>query len=201
MSDIIEISDRISYIEATEDPLSADIGIVRDGERVWLYDVGDGEKSIEGLDGCFNVVLSHFHLDHTGNIGRISASDIFASAETRRHIGCGTVVTDDLYFGDLHIFPLPSSHAKGSLGLEVCGAFAFVGDALYSRVKDGFYIYNAQLLRDEIRVLKRLRADRLLVSHFKGLIREKRDVIAELEEIYGMRNGGDPEIKVGIGQN
>ena len=199
MSDIIKVNDRISYIEASDDPLSADIGIVRCGGENWLYDVGNGEKSISGLDGCYNVVLSHFHQDHTGNVGRIRVSEIFASAETCRHIGCGTVVTDELYFGELHIFPLPSSHAKGSLGLEVDGAFAFVGDALYSRVKDGFYIYNAQLLRDEIKVLKRLRADRLLVSHFKGLIRDKEEAIAELEEIYGMRNGGDPEITVGIG--
>ena len=30
------ISDNISYIPATEDPLSADIGIIRDGTEIWL---------------------------------------------------------------------------------------------------------------------------------------------------------------------
>ncbi|MBR6299925.1 MAG: hypothetical protein IKR36_03385 [Clostridia bacterium] len=194
----IRINDKISYIEASDNPLSADIGIIEDNGSTWLYDVGNGEKSISGLDGSYHVVLSHFHPDHTGNISRVRTGSIYVSRETYAHVQCGTVVNDDLYIGNLHIFPLPSSHTKGSLGLEVDGEYAFIGDALYSKVKDGYYIYNAQLLKNEIQVLSALRAPNLLVSHFKGLIREKVAVIDELRTIYGMREKNTSEIMVRI---
>ena len=58
---IQQISDKISYIPATENPLSADIGIIRDGGQTWLFDVGNGTAAIDGLSGRFQVVLSHFH--------------------------------------------------------------------------------------------------------------------------------------------
>ncbi len=195
---MIAISDRISYIEATDDPLSADIGIVRDGGKIWLYDVGNDERAVSGLRDSYRIVLSHFHADHTGNLERLKAEALYVSKETGAHVHAGTVVQSDLTVGGLHIFPLPSSHAKGCLGLETDEGFAFVGDGLYSRVKDGFYVYNATLLKDEIEVLRSLRAEYLLVSHFRGLVRKKADVLKELSEIYAMRSKNDPEIKVGI---
>lgn len=194
---MIKINDKISYIEASENPLSADIGIVRDNGTTWLFDVGNGDASFACIPGePVNVVLSHFHQDHTGNIDRVPANEIFASNMTRKHISRGTVVTEDLYFGGVHIFPLPSSHASGSLGMEIDGQYAFVGDGLYSKCKDRFYIYNAQLVNEEIKVLKNLKAEYLLVSHLEGLVRRKDEVISELEAIYGRREKNNPEILV-----
>ena len=193
---VMEINDRISYVEASDNPLSADIGIIRGNGVTWLYDVGNGERSITGLNDSYNVVLSHFHQDHTGNINRIRTRDVYASKETCGHIQRGTVVNGDLYIGDLRIFPIPSSHVKGCLGLEIGHEFAFVGDALYSRVREDDYVYNATLLKDEIETLKKLKAPFLLVSHYKGLIRPKEEAVAELEEIYGMREKNNPEIRV-----
>lgn len=195
MKEII-INEKVSYIECSEDPLSADIGIIRDGDAVWLYDVGSDERAISELTGNYNVVLSHFHQDHTGNIGKITVKEAFASDETKRHVQMGTVADRDVYIGNLHIFPLPSSHCKGCLGLEVDEAYAFVGDALYSKFRDGYYIFNTQLVKDEIAVLKSLKAPYLLVSHFKGLIRRRDEVIAELEELYQHRDKNSPEIKI-----
>lgn len=192
----IRINEKISYIENSANPLSADIGIIRDNGVTWLYDVGDGERSIDGLKESYNVVISHFHQDHIGNIGRIRVKDLYVSKETYRHILRGTVVSEELYIENLHIFPLPSSHAKGSLGLEVDREYAFVGDALYCKSKGNCCLYNAQLLKEEITVLKKLSAPYLLVSHFEGLIRRKKDVIAELEQIYQTRKQNEPEIKV-----
>ena len=40
----IKLTDKISYIAASTDPLSADIGIIRDNGVTWLYDVGNGEN-------------------------------------------------------------------------------------------------------------------------------------------------------------
>ena len=191
------INDRISYIEATEEPLSADIGMIRDGDTEWLYDVGNDERSLEGLDGEYKVVLSHFHQDHTGNLDKVRTGELYVSGETFRHTGRGTVVNGELTIGDMRIFQIPSSHTKGCLGLEIGNEYAFVGDALYCKAKDGYYAYNSQLLKDEIEVLKQLKAQKLLVSHFQGLVRPKDEVIAELEEIYSMREKNNPEIRVG----
>ena len=82
--------------------------------------------------------------------------------------------------------------------MEVDNTYAFVGDALYSKVRDGCYIYDARILQEEIAVLKKLNTTFLLVSHFEGFIRRKEDVIAELEMIYEMREQNDTEIKVKI---
>lgn len=194
----ITINEKISYIPASDNPLSADIGIIRTGGKTWLFDVGNDERSIEGLDGTYNVVLSHFHADHVGNLEKTSCKELFISKETYDHVLRGTVVRDSIAAGNLRVFPIPSSHTKGCLGLEVDGTYAFVGDALYSKVKDGCYVYNAQLLKDEIAVLKGLQASFLLVSHFDGLIRRKEEVLAELEEIYEMRTKNEAYIKVGI---
>ena len=193
--DEIRINSKISYLAASEDPLSAEIGIIREGGETWLYDVGCGENRIDEAGG-YNIVLSHFHRDHTGNIDRLKAKAIFLSKETYAHVHRGTIVHDSLNIGSLHIFPLPSGHAKGCLGLEIDHSYAFVGDALYSRAKNGFFVYNAQLLKEEICVLQGLQAPFLLVSHFAGLVRRKEDVIAELEAIYEMRQKNDPEIRI-----
>ena len=192
----IVINEKISYIECSDDPLSADIGIIRNGDAVWLYDVGSDERAISELTGNYNVVLSHFHQDHTGNIGKLNIKEAFVSPETKRHVQMGTVADKDIYIGNLHIFPLPSSHCKGCLGLEVEETYAFVGDALYSKFRDGYYIFNAQLVKEAIAVLKKLKAPYLLVSHFKGLVRCRDEVIAELTELYQHRGKNSQEIKV-----
>ena len=194
--DEIRINDKIRYMASSENPLSAEIGIIQDNGVTWLYDVGNGENHIPDLDGGYNIVLSHFHQDHIGNINKIPTRELYVSKETYQHISKGKIVCGSIYIGNLHIFPLPSSHTKGSLGLEVDNTYAFVGDALYSKVRDGCYVYNAQLLQAEIAVLKKLNAAFLLVSHFEGFIRRKEDVIAELEMIYEMREQNDAEIKV-----
>ena len=148
------------------------------------------------MTGNYNVVLSHFHQDHTGNIGKLNIKEAFVSPETKRHVQMGTVADKDIYIGNLHIFPLPSSHCKGCLGLEVDETYAFVGDALYSKARDGYYIFNAQLVKEEIAVLKQLKAPYLLVSHFKGMVRRRDEVIAQLEELYRSRDKNSPEIKL-----
>lgn len=190
------INEKISYIECSDDPLSADIGIIRNGDAVWLYDVGSDERAISELTGNYNVVLSHFHQDHTGNIGKLNIKEAFVSSETKRHVQMGTVADKDIYIGNLHIFPLPSSHCRGCLGLEVDETYAFIGDALYSKFRDGYYIFNTQLVKEEIAVLQNLKALYLLVSHFGGLVRRRDEVIAELTELYNCRDKNSSEIKV-----
>ncbi len=195
--DEIRINEKISYIPSHEEPLSAEIGIIRENDATWLYDVGSGKNGIMAVNERYNVVLSHFHQDHTANIDRIQTKELFVSKETFTHIHKGTVVYDDLTIGNLHVFHLPSSHAKGCLGLEVDNTYAFIGDATYCKVQNGCYVYNAQLLKEEIETLENLKATFLLVSHFAGFVRRKEDVVAELKAIYETRDSSSPEIVIG----
>lgn len=213
------INEKIRYIPCSENPLSADIGIVRENGETWLFDVGEGIKNIALLlesGEKYHVVLSHFHQDHMGNIGRIPAADIYASKETYKHGEAMAskagmtmheqmklksdvtwhIVDREQNIGNLHLFPLLSSHAKGCIGLEIDETFAFVGDALYCKTQGGYLTYNVQHLQEEIKVLKSLKAPYLLVSHHPGMIRGKEECIAELEEIYGKRMKNEPEIRL-----
>lgn len=190
----IFITDRLSYWKATENPLSADVGVIQGENNVWLFDVGNSPKvaaAINGLTGQKNVVLSHFHPDHIGNLGKIRYTRLYQGANTLRYTGTGTAVTEDVYLQDgvtLHLFPLPSSHAKGSIGLEVNGEYAFLGDGIYSTVKSGKTVYNAGLLLEEIKVLRLLKAKHFLLSHDERFIYSREEALEQLEEIYRRRD-------------
>ena len=190
------ISEKIHYIPASFAPLSADVGIVYEAGQTWLFDVGSSADAAAMLpEGC-HAVISHFHQDHTGNLERVAPEELYVSKETFAHTHRGTVVQAELTVGGLHIFPLPSSHAKGCLGLEVDGTYVFVGDALYGKEKDGCLVFNATLLKDEIDVLRGLQARWVLESHHMGDVRPKAEVLAELEAIYRLRQKNNPEIRM-----
>ena len=187
-----KIADSIFYFPATESPLSADVGIIQCAEGVWLYDVGSSDEAvatIEAMPGKKTVVLSHFHPDHAGNIERVPYDMLYTGKFTCRRLGgIGVSVEDHLYFeSGIHLFPLPSCHAKGCVGLEY-GAYAFLGDAVYATDKDGRIAYNAGLLKELIAVLKSLEASWFLVSHSVPFVKPKTEVIAELEGIYALRS-------------
>ena len=192
---MIRISDNISYIEASDNPLCADIGIIKGAEGIWLYDVGNGEHNIAMLNDSYNIVLSHFHADHAGNIDKIKYESLYVSNETYKHVHDGIIVNENKVIGNIAIFPIPSSHAKGCLGLMVDDAYAFVGDALYGRVRAGYYTYNVQFLKEEIEVLKAIPAEYLLVSHYKGMVADKSRIIERLMGIYDMRDKNSSEIR------
>lgn len=191
------INDKISYIQGSADPLSADIGIVRSNSGVWIYDVGDDPSVIVSKQITGNVVISHFHKDHTGNLQNVSYNNLYISSHTKKHTGCdGTVVSGELQFDDVRLFLLPSSHTKGCLCMEIDSEYAFVGDALYSIKKNNAYVFNAQLVKEEIEVLKSIKANKLLVSHLPGLVKDKAEAIKELEAIYSHREKNNSEIKI-----
>ena len=82
----IPVNETIRYIAGTEQPLSAEIGIVEEGSTRWLYDVGNGDTPIAGLTGAYHIGLSHFHADHIGNIGRLRVRELYVSKETYGHL-------------------------------------------------------------------------------------------------------------------
>lgn len=202
------IGDCIRCLAATDGPLSADVGCIKTAGGMWLYDVGASEEALRFAAASLGalaekagqptVVLSHFHADHTHNLGALlpHIGRLFVSRETFLHARpkkMGEVLTAPLTADGLCVFPLPSSHAKGCLGL-LAGEYAFVGDALYGMPKGGQSVYNAQLLQAELQVLRALPARMLLVSHHPGMVMEKQRAIDTLQAIYALRSKNDPLI-------
>ena len=102
----------------------------------------------------------------------------------------------------LEILPMPSSHSKGSLALVVNDEYIFMGDSTYCRyipkregVEDHVE-YNVQKLKEQIELLKSIKAEKCLISHEKRIMRPKKVVIRQLESIYARRQPGENVIRL-----
>lgn len=173
-------------------------------------------KYLQMLPKKKKIVLSHFHPDHIGNIGTISFETLYVGANTEKYLqhyianyvtekieeftelesnvkdkkSRYRIVSEPIVIEDdikIEIYPIPNSHAKGSLALLVDESYLFLGDALYCKTKDGKCVYNAQLLKEEIELLKKLSAKYIVSSHAIPPVREKSKELAKLEEIYAKR--------------
>ncbi|MBE5952411.1 MAG: MBL fold metallo-hydrolase [Lachnospiraceae bacterium] len=231
MPEVLRVNDRISYIKASTEPLSSDVILVEGDEYSYLFDVGNNEEVaayLEQLPKKKKIVLSHFHQDHMGNVGRVSFEGIYMGAETEKHLQkyipdyakermselC--MAMENLMTGEkgepkyqipweriliqdgvtLEIYPIPNSHAKGSLVLMIDEMYLFLGDSLYPKVQEDHYVYNAQLLKEEIELLKRLPAEMVFSSHEARPLKRKDGVVRFLEQIYAKREKGEPYIRV-----
>lgn len=150
----IQVSDTIEYITSSENPLSSDVAFITGDRAIWIFDVGANDEAFEAIKSLIfdsesnkdiNIVISHFHRDHMGNITRIKELPVgdksvnyYVSAYTKKHCEIGTVVEDDIYFEDgvrIHIFPISSTHSKGCLCLEIGEEALFIGDSIYPSYK------------------------------------------------------------------
>lgn len=196
----IAITDRISYIPQAEKPLSSDIVLIRGEKKLFVFDVGNNEeatKYLNGLPGPKTVIISHFHSDHTANLEETFYDELYVGLQTYKSVRRGIVVTDSVEINDgvkIEIIPVPNVHAKGSLMMVVNDELIFTGDATYAMWKDGKTIYNSQLLKEEIEILKKLKADKCFLSHDKGKIRSKKTILLLLENIYKKRTKDCPYI-------
>lgn len=99
--------------------------------------------SSQGKD--VNIVISHFHRDHMGNLERIAkipttgkCVNLYVSSYTYKHCKTGIIVDEEITIDDgvkIRIFPMESSHSKGCLCLAVNDEVAFIGDAIYPAYK------------------------------------------------------------------
>lgn len=209
MMDVVVICNRVQYLPATREPLSADVIAVRGDRAWWIFDVGMSAAAadfVNGLQGVSatgeplkkNIVISHFHRDHLLNLQRAVAGEIhmpfdglFVGPQSFKYTRQGTVVTEPLVFEDgvrIRIMPIPSSHAKGSLVMTVDDEIAFLGDATYPTVGHGAPdTYNVQLLQEEIRYLQELDVKSFALSHRKCLVQTKDSVVQFLQAVYAKR--------------
>lgn len=96
-SKLIKITDEISYLDASEDPISSNVVFIKpkNSQTTWIFDVGLtslAAQEINAVQGKKIVVISHFHPDHLFNINRISYDELYLSAHTFKYAKKGTVV-------------------------------------------------------------------------------------------------------------
>ncbi len=164
---IKNINDHISYIPCCEMPISGDVGIIRGKKSTYLYDVGSTPECLDflhSLNGRMQLVISHFHADHTWWLTKHKKGDadvrdddeisisyerpafekLYIGKSTEKYLPDGTIVTEPLLIEDetpsgaplkLEIIPMPSSHSKGSLALSVDDEYLFLGDSTYCRIR------------------------------------------------------------------
>ena len=81
----------------------------------------------------------------------------------------GEVVEEEIRIdkseANLSIFPMPSSHAKGSLALMADETYCLLGDALYPAHKGNKTVYNAGMVKQQIDLLNKIPASYILLSH------------------------------------
>lgn len=214
MTKIVKLTDRIHYLQMSNDPLSADVIAVRGDSAWWIFDVGACDEAAKFINDlprnlvddvanlAKNVVISHFHRDHLLNVQRMCSGEIsldidalYVGAYTSKTFGeiegvAKNVVMKPLAFDDgvqIQILPMPNSHAKGSLALIV-DDYVFLGDATYPMVGHGSPdVYNVQILSEQIKLLKTLTPTRFCLSHKRGLVRDKTSVLMFLESVYARR--------------
>lgn len=189
-----EIARGIIQIGPSEEPLSADVILVRGESRDWVFDVGAGEEALEtlkSLERPWRAVLSHFHPDHIGNLSRLEPEEIYQGRFTWKKTGRGVVVSQPLSFEDgrtIRILPFPSSHAKDSMAMEVDGTYLFTGDGTDCTVKAGRAVFNTGMLQQTIRTIRESPARWIGLSHETPFLRPKQEVLERLEEIYRKRD-------------
>lgn len=194
------INENISFIPASSNPLSSDVVFIKTENTTWIFDVGSSKEApdeINLIQGKKNIVLSHFHPDHTANISKVNYDRLYISSHTSKYISGGTIVktsyldTDD----NIQISEIPSSHAKGCLCL-IYKDYAFLGDATYCKEKQGSHVYNVQTLKAEIEFIEALNCKYVCLSHDTKFIQEKQILLKMHKAIYSKRIKNEPFIKV-----
>ena len=194
------IDENISYIPASLNPLSADVVFIKTENATWIYDTGSNEEAlseINAIQGAKNIVLSHFHPDHTANTTKVSFDKLYLSRQTSKYIHGGTIIESNFKDNDggIEICPIPSSHAKGCLCL-IYKDYAFLGDATYCKEKDGSRVYNVQQLKAEISFLEALQCKYVCLSHDEKFVHERLLLIKMHKSIYAKRSGNEPYVVV-----
>lgn len=190
------LRENILRIFPGEEPLSSDVLIIKASDAVWVFDAGataENAEYLQNIDGEKNLVISHFHRDHTRVLQEYDCgfSRIYASPYTFRHLpgikGNAELVEirENTAFEDIEIMPIASSHAKGCMALKYQDVL-LAGDAVYAKSKlvNGEvtdHEYNEQLLIEEIKQLTKCEAAYIGLSHQTKYLVLKETVIAFLK--------------------
>ena len=182
-----KIGERITYLPASSDPLSADVYFIHGDQFCYIYDVGNNPQALEQIQGIDKekvVILSHYHKDHTGNISDIHCRELYVGQLTRETIGKGTVVEDSLTIRDgvkIVIMPCPSPHVDGSLIVNVDSKYTLIADLYFTRPP-----FDREKAMQMLDTLAGMDTEFFVVSHQeKEKVIEKARLIGELRVHFG----------------
>lgn len=134
-----KIGERIKYLPATNDPLSADVFCIEGDQYCYVYDVGSDERSLRYINQIAKekvVVLSHHHKDHTSNIDSIHYRGLFVGKQTYEAIGKGVIVENAFTINDgvkIDVIHCTSPHTDGSLIITVDNEYTLIADLFFTR--------------------------------------------------------------------
>ena len=180
------INDRIKYLPASENPLSADVYFIEGEKYCYIYDVGNNENSeyhINQTNKEKTIILSHYHKDHTGNIDCLNYHDLYVGDKTYETISKGNVVSDTVTIKDgvkIEIIHCPSPHTDGSIIINVDNEYTLIADLYFTRPP-----VNNEKAIQMINSLKNIDTKYFVVSHLKDeKIISKEKLVLELMDYF-----------------
>lgn len=133
------IGEKIKYLPATSNPLSADVYCIEGDECCYVYDVGNNDRSLQYINQLSKekiIILSHHHKDHTGNIVGLHYRDLYVGKKTYETIGTGVIVEDKLTINDgvrIDVIHCVSPHTDGSLIVSIDNEYTLIADLYFTR--------------------------------------------------------------------
>lgn len=193
---MVEINESYSIIKGSDNPLSCDVAIIKGKNHNYIFEVGSLDSIAEELNSIDNkiIIISHFHNDHIANLNKLKYDELYIGDNTYKYTKTGNIVTSDIILEDnIRLFKINCCHALGSIGMIVSD-YCFVGDSLAPAYKNNNYVYNVQLLKQEIELFESLDVRYFVDSHNMDKYYEKGEVINKLKQIYNRRQKSNPYI-------
>lgn len=180
------ITERIKYLPATCDPLSADVYFIEGDKYCYIYDVGNDNNSLHHINEVEKektIVLSHYHKDHVGNIDCINYRNLYVGKKTYETIGKGKLVEDVITINDgvkIEIIHCTSPHTDGSLILNVDNEYTLIADLYFTRPP-----FDRDKAIEMIDNLKNINTKYFVISHQEDeKIVSKEKLVAELLDYF-----------------
>ena len=180
------IGERIKYLTATNDPLSADVYCIDGDQYCYVYDVGNNDQSLQYVNQIRKekvVVLSHHHKDHTGNIVGLLYRDLYVGKKTYETIGTGVIVEDKLTINDgvrIDVIHCVSPHTDGSLIVTIDNEYTLIADLYFTRPP-----FDKEKAMKMIDSLRSIDTEYFVISHQEdGKVIPKDKLIVELTAYF-----------------
>lgn len=172
------------------------IGLILGSKISCLVDVSNQKPLLEeGLafvhrqtpSAIIKVILTHFHPDHIDNLRFLPENiEVFATKNTSRYLSRAFSLVSgetriDVGDREIHLYPVPSLHAKGCLDVQD-GGFLFVGDALFSHEKSGSLFYNREIVVEMTKKYEAMDFETAIPSHQSPFLKKK-EVMALLHDL------------------
>ncbi|MBQ7359421.1 MAG: hypothetical protein IJW63_04930 [Lachnospiraceae bacterium] len=193
------LAPKVFYVPGGSAPLSSEVFFIQGKEKLYVYDVGANEESLLALKRLNpeTCILSHFHKDHTTNLGKVDFQELYVDKKSSEHFPMGTTLEQQKGVEDgvrLDIIPVATCHSKAALLVNIDQQFLLVGDALYAIMKFGRPLFNTGQLKEVIDALERIQTQYVVLSHDTRLVYTKEEALKDLRETYARRTKDSPYI-------